>query len=197
MLRNLSMKNLFYTLLFLIPHLVLAKAHHEGIISSINIGTRFSSVLQKRGVIFYNDYQFDPVLAVFLFDDRLEYLGDSIGFRDFIFEDKVRLRSRLVMISDNPLFPNHSSIYSSSPHRKDTYEWSHSVEFFLPGYNSNYQSEIDLTFAKDISQTHGHYAEALFKYKITNLKLFGTELEPNIFTSVGWGDLTGLNQSSF
>jgi len=188
--RKIVMKifNLYLFLIFGIIDVALASAHHKGTISSINIGTRFSSVLQKRGVIFYKDYQFDPVLAVFLFDDRLEYLGDSIGYRDFIFEDKIRLRSRLVSISDNPLFPAHRSIINSSPKRKDTYEWSQSLEIFLPGYNKNYQSEIDLTFSKDLSQHHGHYVEVLGKLKLGSFRILETELEPNLFSSLGWGD---------
>lgn len=187
---------IIYALVFSTISLALwGEAHHKGTISSINLGTRFSSVLQKRGVIFYKDYQIDPILAVFLFDDRLEYLGDSVGFRDFIFEDKIRLRSRLVSISDNPLFPVNKQIYDNSPHRKDTYEWSSSVEIFMPGYNENYKSELDLTFAKDIGQHHGHYAEALLKVKVGSLNILGTELEPNLFSSIGWGD--GLHNQYF
>jgi hypothetical protein len=189
------MNLLFMTFILLYSLQSQSMAHHKGKVSSINVGTRFSSVLQKRGVIFYKDYQFDPIIAVFLFDDRLEYLGDSIGFRDFIFQDKIRLRSRFVAISDKPLFPNHRPIFDSSPHRKDTYEWSQSLEFFLPGYNKNYRSEWDLTFAKDIGRHYGHYAELLGKVKVGNLNLLKTELEPNIFSSVGWGD--GLHNQYF
>lgn len=31
-------------------------AHHKGLLSSINVGTRFSSVLTARGITFYDDY---------------------------------------------------------------------------------------------------------------------------------------------
>ena len=164
--------------------------HHEGTISSVNLGIRYSSVLQNRGVIFYNDYQIDPVLGVFLFDDRVEFLGDSLGFRDFVVKDWIRLRTRLVSISDNPLFPAKDAVKNDSPDRQDTYEWNNSAEFFIPGYINNYAAEIDLSWTKDIAQTHGNYLEAQSKTKLFDLKVpfAGTKIEPNFFASVGWGD---------
>lgn len=163
-------------------------AHHKGTLSSINVGTRFSSLIERRGTILYDDFQFDPVLAVFLFDDRLEYLGDSIGFRDFIYKDNVRLRSRFVQLSDDPLFPENKTIRNQHPDRQDTTEWSTALEIFLPGYNDDYAGEIDVTYSKDFVQHHGHYVEVLGKLKLFSFttKLSG-EIEPNFFVSTGWG----------
>jgi len=183
---------LFFTLIASISaHAVQYKdPHHKGVWSSLNVGTRFSSLIQNRGVIFYRDYQFDPVVGLFFFDDRLEYLGDSLGYRDFIAGDWLRLRSRFVAISDNPLFPVNKTIQDSGLNRKDTYEWTNTLEFFLPGYNSNYQTEIDLSYAKDISQTHGNYFELQAKHKLFYFEVPKAEIkiEPNIFGLVGWGD---------
>ncbi len=161
--------------------------HHEGTLSSVNLGIRYSSVLVKRGMIFYEDFQIDPVLGVFLFDDRVEFLGDSLGFRDFVSGDQIRLRTRLQALSDNPLFPALDSIKKPRD-RTDTYEWINTAEFFLPGYNDNYSSEIDLSFAKDVSVHWGHYFEILAKFKIFDFRIFGTLLEPNLVGSFGYGD---------
>ena len=169
--------------------------HHEGIVSSLNLGIRYSSVLENRGVIFYRDFQIDPVVGVFFFDDRVEFLGDSLGFRDFLVKDWLRLRTRVVSVTDQPLFPANEAVRSGGPKRTDTYEWSSSAEFFIPGYNDHYQGEIDVTYAKDISASHGNYVELQSKLKLTNFRLSrsGPEIEPNLLTSVGWGD-GALNQ---
>lgn len=165
--------------------------HHKGPLSSLNLGARFSSVLQNRGIIFYRDFQLDPILAIFLLDDRVEFLGDSIGFRDFIAGDWLRFRTRFVSITDKPLFPAHDSIKDSSPDRNDTYEWENSLEFFFGGYGKHYRSELDLRYAKGIGYAHGHYFESQAKYKLTDFRLpgAGVKIEPNVFGLVGVGDL--------
>lgn len=165
--------------------------HHKGFLSSLNLGIRYSSVLEKRGVILYRDFQIDPVLGLFFLDDRVEFVGDSLGFRDFVIEDRLRLRTRLVSISDQPLFPKNQSVHENDPSRPDTYEWSTSAELFLPGYNSNYKSEIDLEFSKDIATHHGHYVDLQAKLKLfaARLPLLGSLIEPNLFASAGVGDL--------
>lgn len=180
----------FFLYLLLISSSAFAKAHHEGTLSGINLGARYSSILEKRGVIFYQDFQIDPVVGIFLFDDRLEFLGDTLSYHDFVYEDKIRLRTRLVSISDNPLFPSHISIKENRPDRPDTFEFSNSAEFFFPGYNDDYKAELDLTYSKDISQHHGNYFEALGKIKITDFysNFMKQRLEPNLVLSAGFGD---------
>lgn len=164
---------------------------HHGTLSSINLGARYSSILQNRGVIQYRDFQLDPVVAFFFFDDKLEFLGDSIGYRDFIFNDQIRLRSRIVSISANPLFPNYESSHAATPERPDTYEWSNRLEIFLPGYSDRYMAEIDLGIAKDLSAHHGTYFDLQAKYKLFDFQALPTKIkiEPNLFAAAGWGDL--------
>lgn len=164
--------------------------HHKGRLSSINLGIRYSSVLENRGVIFYKDYQIDPVVAVFFLDDKVEFLGDSIGYRDFLVGKWLRYRTRLVSITDDPLFPDKESVKIGFPDRPDTYEWSHSLEFFLPEYNNNYRAEIDLTYSKDLYKTYGNYVELLAKVKLFEFRLpySGVKIEPNFFSLIGWGD---------
>lgn len=184
------LKLIFSTLIFTSAIEANASARHQGLLSSINVGARYSSILEKRGVILYRDFQIDPVVGVFFFDDRLEFLGDSLGYHDFIFEDKIRFRSRLVSITDKPLFPATASVQNGSPSRTDTYEWSNGLEFFFPGYNDNYQAEIDLTYSKDVGQHHGNYFELQSKTKLFSLSLekWQLQLEPNFVFTVGVGD---------
>ena len=165
--------------------------HHKGFLSSLNLGIRYSSVLEKRGVILYRDFQIDPVLGLFFFDDRVEFVGDSLGFRDFVIEDRLRLRTRLVSITDQPLFPKNDEVHRNDPSRPDTYEWSTSAELFLPGYNDKYGSEFDLEFSKDIATHHGHYVDLQAKVKLfsARLPLLNALIEPNLFGSLGVGDL--------
>ncbi|MBC7464360.1 MAG: hypothetical protein H7256_00065 [Bdellovibrio sp.] len=167
-----------------------AKAHHTGTLSGVTIGARYSSLFEKRGVIFYNDFQIDPAITLFMFDDRLEFWGDTLSYRDFVYEDKIRLRGRVSSISDNPLFPAHDSVRSNQPDRPNTFEFSTAAEFFFPGYNDNYQWELDLTYSKDFSRHYGNYAEALGKIKLTEFywPLVNKKIEPNLVLGAGIGD---------
>ena len=183
---------------FILPALVLANPpKHEGIVSSLNIGLRYSSTLQNRGVIYYDDFQIDPVVGIFFVDDQVEFLGDSLGFKKFIAKDWLRIRSKFTSLTDKPLFPARKSLKEKFYHRKDTYEWSNHLEFFLPGYNDNYWGEIDLTYAKDISAHQGNYFEILSKFKLFTFVVPKIEIkiEPNLFASLGWGD--GLHNRYF
>lgn len=185
---------IFCTLFYIIPAQLFAKAHHQGTISSFNIGARYSSLSQRRGVVFYRDFQIDPVLSASFFDDRLEFLGESLGYRDFIYSNIVRLRTQVLSVSDNPRFPSKAAYKSGMPDRPNTYEWSNSLEIFIPGYDfsssQNHIAEFDLKFAKDISQHHGHYFEILGKIKLwaRHSSLLKQIIEPNFVFSVGVGD---------
>lgn len=178
---------------------------HMGLLSSVNLGIRFSSLLESRGVIFYRDFQIDPVVALFFLDDRVEFLGDSLGFRDFVAGKWLRLRTRLVSISDDPLFPARESIKADSPNREDTIEWSNRAEFFIPGYDDNYFAEFDIGFAKDLSAHRGQYFDIQAKVKLLRFRIPFAEtlIEPNFYSSIGWGDSAhnkyfyGPSQGSF
>lgn len=178
----------FFVSGFFFPLKSLSQTNGDGILSSVNVGFRYSSVLVKKGAVFYNDFQLDPVLGLFFFDDRLEFLGDSLGYRDFVLDDRIRLRTRVQAISDDPLFPSHESI-RSSVNRSDSYEWINSIEIFTPGYNDSYQGQFDINFAKEILNHKGYYLEVLAKVKLFNFNLFRTKIEPNLALSYGAGDL--------
>lgn len=168
-----------------------AGPHHEGLVSTVNLGARYSSVYVRRGVIVYRDYQIDPVISLFFLDDRLEFVGDSLGFRDFIYQDKIRLRTRMVSISDNAFFPDHASVSEGMPDRPTTYEWSNSIEAFFPGYNDDYQAELGLSHNLDVTRHYGNYFELIAKVKFLNnfsLPVIGKLAEPNLVATIGWGD---------
>ena len=167
-----------------------SEVHHLGLLSSVNLGIRYSSVLQNRGVILYSGYQIDPILAIFGFDDRLEFLGDSIGYRTWLVKDRWRLRGRVVSISDQALFPSSDSIRANFVHRPDSYELETSSELFLGNYNEDYFTEIDFRYAKDVSIHRGNYLEIQTKIKIFDFRLpkYNTKIEPNFFASLGYGD---------
>lgn len=186
----------FFILLYLTlnPNELFAKAHHQGTISSFNIGARYSTLIEKRGVVFYRDFQIDPVLSASFFDDRLEFLGESLGYRDFIYSNIIRARTQIVMINDNSHFPSKNSYKNSMPDRANSYEWTNSLEIFIPGYNfnssENHIVEFDLKFAKDVSRHHGNYFEILGKIKLwsRHISLIKQIVEPNFVFSAGVGD---------
>jgi hypothetical protein len=173
-----------------LPAFAISNTNKLGPISSLNLGVQYTSKIVNRGVIQYNDFQIFPVVGVFLFTDKLEYLGDSIGYRDFVYSDILRLRTRLQTISDNPLFPDNKSIRDNYPDRRDSYEWQNSAEFFIPGYNDQYSAEIDFIYAKDIQASLGHYFDVRAKLKLFDIKpsALNVKIEPNLFASVGYGD---------
>lgn len=197
------MKSLRYFVLFLLPLSVPAQAEdsaealsspregpwNSGFVSSLNVGFRYSSTLTKRGATMYDNFQLDPVLGVFLFDDRFEFLGDSVGYRDFVFEKMIRARLRLVAISDDPLFPKKASRLGPSNSRQNTYELNSSLEFFLPQYDGTYAAELDLNFSQDIATHHGQYLELVSKTRLFSYRepWAGTLLEPNAVVSLGYG----------
>ncbi len=184
------MSRLIFICLLFFSFRVGAAAHNKGILSSINIGVRFASILEHRGTVNYHDFQIDPVLSFSMFDDRLQYLGDSLGYNDFVYGDRVRLRTRIVSISDKPFFPAHESVKNNFPDRKSTYEWASRIELFLPGYNDSYWGEFDLQYSKDVSQHLGNYWDLEGKVKLFQFRapLIRYLIEPQFFVNVGWGD---------
>ncbi|MBC7742580.1 MAG: hypothetical protein H7061_10310 [Bdellovibrionaceae bacterium] len=161
---------------------------HKGTISAINVGARFSSVSQSRGVVLYRDYQIDPVISLFFFDEKIAFFGSSMHYQQFIVDDRVRFRTRLVSINDNPLFPNHESVSKGDPDRKSTYEWSNGVDLFFPGYNDDYQGEIELSLSKDLTLHGGNYVSLVGKVKLFEFTTLNTRVEPNFVGTTGWGD---------
>jgi hypothetical protein len=188
------MKLVIFALILVFFENVFAAAHHQGTVSSFNIGARYMSLSEKRGVVMYRDFQIDPVLSVSFFDDRLEFLGESLGYRDFIYKNIVRARTQIVAITDKPRFPSKKEYKIGMPNRANTYEWANSLEIFIPGYDfsssEKHIAEIDLKFAKDLSQHHGNYFEILSKIKLWSHKssLLKQTLEPNFVFSLGIGD---------
>lgn len=179
--------SLVLTLIFIAQN-VFAEWHKKLGISSAHAGIRYSSLLMKKGVVFYRDFQVDPVITVFFLDDKVEFLGDSISYRDFVYTDQIRFRTKLSSISDNPLIPAHKSIKNQYPDRDDTTEWTNTFEFFVPGYNDQYIAEIDLNYSIDLSEHEGHSWEVATKVKLFDFNFRNNNLEPNLYVTYGGGD---------
>lgn len=189
-----DMKSIIYSLLVLFISLNASAdyvpTNKWSNISAFKVGARFSSIWESRGVINYNDFQLIPFVAVFAFEDRVEFLTSSISYRDYIYEDKIRFRTRLQAISDNPILPKHESIQEIYPDREDSFEWVNRLEFFIPGY-SNYLGEVDFAIHKDLKAHNGIYSELMGKVKLfTFLNTFvrTSMVEPNFYVSLGYGD---------
>ncbi|MBC7421158.1 MAG: hypothetical protein H7328_10555 [Bdellovibrio sp.] len=156
--------------------------------SGANLGFRYSSIYEKRGVVIYRDFQIDPVISLFFFDDRFAFLGDSLDYQEFIFKDQIRFRTKVSIISDDPLLPAYESVKENNPDRPNTYEWSNGFDFYIPGYNDNYIGEAELTYSKDLRAHLGNYFNLTTKFKLFSFTTLNTEVEPNFVGSIGWGD---------
>lgn len=162
----------------------------KGFLSTASLGARSSSLLTHRGVVTYDDFQISPFLVLIFFDEKVEYLGDSIGFRDFVAGDYLRFRTRFQYVSDTPFFPRNKNIEAKGTDRKDTYEWANGLELFVPGYGKNYIAELSLTHFKDVKIHRGEFIEFQSKVKLFDFKtaLSKARLEPNFVYTTGWGD---------
>lgn len=162
--------------------------------TSANIGARYSSLMHHRGIVLYDDFQIDPVVSLFFFDEKIFFTGDSFGYSDFILkdslQDQLRFRTRLVAFADTPLFPDNEKIRSRFHHRQTTYEWSNRLEWYMPGYNKDYKSTLSIDCRKDIKEHSGVYFELEWRIKLFDFTLPRPSyyLEPNFFISTGWGD---------
>ncbi len=158
------------------------------VVDRISLGGGFASLLEKRGVIYYKDFQIAPVVAAYFFDRRIEYLTDSIGYRQFLIEDRLRWRSSVHYINDDPLFPKHKNFMHRTVDRAGTFEWMNRLELYLPSY-SKYQGELDVGIAKDLKEHSGVYLEISGKIKIfeKNWNIISDDRsEVNLFATVGY-----------
>lgn len=146
--------------------------------------------MTHRGVVTYADFQVSPFLVLIFFDEKVEFLGDSLGFRDFIAGDYLRFRTRVQYLSDTPSLPRNEIIERKGTNRDDTYEWANGLELFLPGYGKNYRTELSLTHYKDVKAHRGEFFEFQGKIKLFDFKtsLSKARLEPNFVYTTGIGD---------
>ena len=161
---------------------------HTGAFSSANLGIRYSSIYKKRGVIVYRDFQIDPVISLFFFDDHLAFLGDSLEYQQFISRDQIRFRTKVAVVDDNPIFPDYESVRNENINRPRTYEWSIGFDFYIPGYNSDYIGEFEFFYSKDLSAHNGNYLNLTTKLKLFEFTPFNTSLEPHLVATIGYGD---------
>ena len=182
-----SMTILFFSLLVLTPSK--SWSNESFIIHDVDLGLQYSSLTEGKSVIFYKDFQIDPVLTFQFINQHFEFLGDNISYKQFIHNDNLMIRTRLVDISDQPLFPAHSSLKKNSPHRKSSYEWSNRIEYYLTSYHTHYLAEFDFEYGHDLFTHHGNYFALESKIKLFSVNVF----EPNLFVSLGSGDKKNNN----
>lgn len=152
------------------------------------MGGGFANLMEKRGVIYYKDFQVAPVVAAYFFDRRVEYLTDSIGYRQFLIEDKLRWRSSIHYINDDPVFPKHKAFMHQAVDRAGTFEWMNRLEFYFPTY-SQYQGEFDIGLGKDLKEHSGIYLEFSGKIKVFEKTwniISDDRSEVNLFATVGY-----------
>lgn len=162
----------------------------KGVLSTASLGVTAANLMTHRGVVTYDDFQISPFLVLIFFDEKVEFLGNSLGFRDFIAGDYLRFRTRVHYISDTPFLPRNENIEDRGTNREDTYEWANGLELFLPGYNKNYVAELSLMHYKDIKVHRGEFIEAQAKVKLFDFRLpiSKATLQPNFIYTTGWGD---------
>lgn len=127
----------------------------------------------------------------------MEFLGDSIGYRDFVAGRWLRLRGRFQAVSDDPLFPVNDGVRANQPDREDSVEAQAYAEMFFPCYCAAYRMELDVGMAQDLSAHRGRRLEIQSKIKLFSARLprVGTLVEPNLFARAGLGD--GLHNRFF
>ena len=153
-------------------------------IRDIDIGLQYSSLKEYRGVIVYHDFQLAPVISFNFISDDIEFLGDSIGYKKFLYEDSLLFRTMLVDINVHPLFPNNPNAIPNNQNRNNSIQWSNRLEYYYPTYHGSYLGELDFEFDKDTFSHHGYFLALESKLKIFSYQNF----EPNLFFSIGAGD---------
>ena len=184
---NKTMTILFFSLLLLSFNK--AFSSESFFIHDVDLGLQYSSLKEAKSVIFYKDFQIDPVLTFQFINDHFEFLGDNISYKQFIHNDNLMIRTRLLDISDQPLFPAHSSLKKNSPHRKSSYEWSNRIEYYFSNYHTDYYAEFDFEYGHDLFTHHGNYFALESKMKLFKINVF----EPDLFFSLGSGDKKNNN----
>jgi hypothetical protein len=149
------------------------------IISDVNIGLFFSSLSQRRGVIFYRDFQIDPVITFNIINEDWKFDGDSIAYKKCLQNNNICYRGRVQNLPAQPIFPNKKSIF----YRKDSTEFSSRIEYTLLSNNGSYMGELSLELDKDLYTHHGEYVEFGTKLKLFSYKY----LEPNLLGTIGYG----------
>jgi hypothetical protein len=157
---------------------------------SIMAGGRASSNLERRGATLYDSWQLSPFLYFGFFEDRIQFLVNSIEYVDFLVPGLLRGRTGFFTVSDRPFFKTGGEPTGFRNQRRTSYEWTSTLELFLPE-RANEIGELDLIYSKDLKAHSGHYVEVM--PRITLAQLFPDaqgkpQIQPQLFASVGWGD---------
>ncbi len=161
---------------------------YEGKTVSLAVGAKLLTDIVRRGARIYDGVQASPIVYVGLFDDRIQFLVNSLEYADFVYSDIVRLRTKIGSISDRPLLKTAGPLTIRNS-RQSSWEWTTRAEVFFPNYKL-YWGQIDLSFSKDIKAHGGHYLELTGRVTLARLYFENDKpkLQPQFFATLGWGD---------
>jgi len=165
---------------------------YDGKLFSLALGGKLGSGVVQRGARTYDGIQASPVIFLGFFDERVQLVGTSLEFQDFIVADIVRGRSKLSFISDDPFLKTAGAVDIRSS-RPTTLEWMTRLELFLPSFATPWV-QFDLAYARELKEHRGSYFELTGRATLARLfpEKGKARFEPQLFVTLGFGD-TGHN----
>jgi hypothetical protein len=161
---------------------------YDGKLFSLAVGAKAANDVVRRGARLYDGVQASPIVYIGLFDERIQFFLNSLEATDFVFEDVLRLRTKLNLISDRPFLKTSGPLTARNA-RPSSIEWTSRLEAFFPSFNTNWL-QIDLSYSKDIQAHGGNYIELVGRVTVARLWMENekAKVQPQLFASLGWGD---------
>lgn len=153
---------------------------------TIAAGAKFRSNLQQRGATLYDSWQLTPVIYFGFFENRLQFLLNSLEYADWVYARTLRARGKIASVSDEPAYETGAEAKGLRNSRPSSWEATGTLEFFVAD-----AGQIDFKMQKDLKSHSGFSAEIMPR---VNLPLGGSVengrrlLQPQIFASLLWGD---------
>lgn len=161
---------------------------YEGKLFSLAVGAKLSNDVVRRGARLYDGVQASPVLYLGLFDNRVQFLVNSLEFTDFVYADMIRARTKINAVSDRPFLKTSGPLTARNA-RESSWEWTTRVEAFIPNFKEDW-GQLDIAYAKDIKAHAGHYLEIVGRVTLARFYLENDRplIQPQAFAAIGWGD---------
>lgn len=150
-----------------------------------NVGLMYSSLMESRGVILYDDFQLTPVIAFNIYNDHLSFAGNALEYKNELIEHVLQYRGRIYPNSDQPFFPARQRTINRFHHRPTSLENSHRLEYYFVNNTDNYKGSLALEYDLDLNSYHGNTIKIESLLKFATLK----KTELNVYISLGAGDL--------
>ncbi len=160
---------------------------YEGKVFSLALGVKPATGTVIRGARTYDGIQFSPVIYLGFLDERIQIFGTSLELNDFVWPDKLRARTKIAALSDEPFIKTDGppDIRASRP---SSIEWTSRLELFLPSFQEAWL-QLDLAFAQDVKAHKGSYLELSGRLTLARLWLENKKplVEPQLFGTIGYG----------